>query len=225
MKNIEIQVLEMLSRLGAVVTNSHFVYTSGKHGAEYIDKTAITQHPNDFTQLCWWIASNALKDDPDIVLGAAVVGAMMSPIVAQEISMHARKKNKPLSLFADNDVSFRMENDRVVRVEQIMLKRGFDKLVAGKRVVIVEDIVNTGKTVLRLIDLVKENGGTVVSVHAICNRGPLTHDDFAKQDIRFSPLVTTPLTAYDAASCPLCAAGVPINIELGHGRQFVARMI
>ncbi len=40
----EQEVLQFFGKIGVVITDSHIVYTSGKHGAEYVNKDAIYPH-------------------------------------------------------------------------------------------------------------------------------------------------------------------------------------
>ena len=94
-------------------------------------------------------------------------------------------------------------------------------LIAGKNIVIVEDVINTGKTVQDVALLVNEYGGSVRGVTALWNRGNARTDDlypipklFALLDISFA--------SWPAVSCLLCEKNVPINLQFGHGKEFLA---
>jgi orotate phosphoribosyltransferase len=101
-----------------------------------------------------------------------------------------------------------------------ILKRGFDKLVTNKRVLVVEDILNTGGSVASVIRAVQDAGGTVVAVAAICNRGGVTADQL--QVPQLVSLVNVTMESWEAKDCPLCRDNVPINTKVGHGAQFLA---
>jgi len=68
----------------------------------------------------------------------------------------------------------------------------------------------------------RATGGTVVGLGVLCNRGGITPPDVADEP-RLEALVNVTLDAWDEASCPLCAQNVPINTDLGKGREFLAR--
>ena len=88
------------------------------------------------------------------------------------------------------------------------LSRFYRQQVTGHRVLLVDDVRNTGQTLLRCAALVRESGGTVIATAEICDRMEALVD---------TGVPNIPLAEYKApenypvATCPLCAAGVPIN--------------
>ena len=91
---------------------------------------------------------------------------------------------------------------------------------AGRRVLVVEDIVTTGGSVRQTVAAVRTAGGQVTMVTALCNRGGVTAADLGVPV--FSALVTLSLDSWEAASCPLCRDGVAVNTDVGKGREFLA---
>jgi orotate phosphoribosyltransferase len=101
------------------------------------------------------------------------------------------------------------------------LKRGFDKLVAGKKVLIVDDVVNTGHSIRETANAVRACNGEVTAAAAYCTRG---NTDAAGMGVpQFIYLVEFRIPFWSAESCMLCKSGVPINTEFAHGREFVER--
>lgn len=112
-------------------------------------------------------------------------------------------------MFADKD------GDRFV------IKRGYDKHIRGKRVLVVEDILTTGGSVRSTVEAVRIIGGTVLGVAALCNRGTSTAESL---DVpKLNQLVTMDLETWDGADCPLCRMNIPINTDVGHGKTFLAQ--
>ena len=103
----------------------------------------------------------------------------------------------------------------------MVLRRGYDKLVAGKRVLVVEDILNTGGSIRDAIAAVRAAGGTVVVAAALVNRGAVTAADVGAPVLL--ALLDVALDAWDADACPLCRDGVPVNTDVGKGREFLAK--
>ena len=76
----------------------------------------------------------------------------------------------------------------------------------GEKVLICEDVVTTGGSIEEVITIVRASGGLPVGVAAIVDRsgGKASFENF------FSPLAMDAVT-HEAAACPLCAKGVPID--------------
>src|SRR5262249_20815911 len=79
----------------------------------------------------------------------------------------------------------------------------------GSKVLIVEDLITTGETIRLLIKMVQEAGGAVVGIGCLWQRA--TKIDLGK-DV-FS-LVKRDFPTYEPAGCPLCARGLPLNVEV-----------
>lgn len=100
------------------------------------------------------------------------------------------------------------------------LKRGYNKIVEGQKCLVVEDILTTGGSVKKVVDVVRECGGEVVAVSAIVNRGKVTAEMIRVPQL-FS-LVDLDLETWSEEECPLCRDNETVNIEVGHGAAFVA---
>ena len=93
-----------------------------------------------------------------------------------------------------------------------------DKLVKGKRVLIVEDIITTGSSVMKTMDAVHGAGGHVFGVAVICNRGGLTVADL-KDVTALYDLAKLPLDSWTADDCPACKEGTPLSTQYGKGKK------
>lgn len=205
----EYSVLQVLGRVGAVTVNSHVIYTSGKHGKVYINKYAIYPHTADTSRLCRAIAKRFVNDNVEVVIAPAMGGIILSQWVAYHLSeMNYREV---LGIYAEKS---EVQDGFVV-------KRGYDKLISGKNVLVVEDILTTGGSAKKVIETVRTIGGNVVGLGVLCNRGGVTREDMADVP-KLTTLVNVKLDAWNEADCPLCAEGVPINTDLGKGREFLA---
>ena len=84
----------------------------------------------------------------------------------------------------------------------------------------VEDVLTTGGSAKKVIETTRALGGNVVGLGVICNRGGVKPADVAGVPKLFALLDVT-LDAWDASECPLCKKGIPINIEVGKGRDWL----
>ena len=102
----------------------------------------------------------------------------------------------------------------------LISRRNYDQLVKGKKVLVVEDITNTGGSAKKTVDAVKEVGGEVLAVAVIVNRNPETVTA-EYMGAPFYPLCIFKAENFDANNCPLCKAKVPINTTIGHGKKYL----
>jgi orotate phosphoribosyltransferase len=134
-------VLSLFRSTGALL-EGHFRLSSGLHSNGYMQSALVLQH----TELA--AAVRAL--DPQVVLSPALGGLIIGHEVARGLGVRA--------IFAE-------------RVDGVLtLRRGFS-LAAGERVLIVEDVVTTGKSTRETIAVAEAAGATVVGAAGIINRG------------------------------------------------------
>jgi orotate phosphoribosyltransferase len=191
----------ILAETGAVITGSHVVYTSGRHGSAYVNKDAVYPHPAHVSTLCRLLAEAAAPCHAEVVCGPALGGIILSQWTAHHLGA--------LAVYAEK-----------VPEGGLALRRGYDRLVAGRRVLVVEDIVTTGGSVRQAVAAVRAAGGEVVMAAVLCNRGGVTAADLGVPAL--ASLVTLSLDSWEEAACPLCREGVPVNTDVGKGREFVA---
>ena len=204
------EVFEALGRVGALITNSHVVYTSGKHGSAYVNKDALYPHTGLTSEACRAIAEMFAHYVIDAVVAPAVGGVILSQWIAYHLTDLTGRE--VLAVYAEKDDE---EDDGFI------IKRGYDKLITGKEVLAIEDILTTGGSLKKVIRAARTLDANIIGAGALCNRGGVTAEDLDVNEL-FS-LVEADLEAWDEPVCPLCAAGVPINTDVGKGRQFLAR--
>ena len=190
----------ILAESGAIITDSHIVYTSGRHGSAYVNKDAVYPHTERVSELCRLIADAVGGDEIDVVCGPAT-GAI---ILAQWTGHHLGRP----AIYAEKAGGGGM-----------VLKRGYDRLVAGKRVLLVEDVLNTGGSLYDTVRAVEGAGGQVVVAAALVNRGGVTAANVGVPVL--VSLLELSLDSWAAAECPLCRTGVPVNTDVGKGREFL----
>ncbi len=206
------EVMQIFVDTGAIVRDSHFVYTSGRHSSVYINKDAVYLHTNSISTLCREMGRPYDADAIDVVVGPVMGGIVLSQWVAHHLNTR-RTTGETLAIYAEKGT------DGVSK--QFFLGRGYDKYVPGKNVLIVEDVLTTGGSVLQVVELVRKHGGNIVGVSALCNRGNVQPAAFGGVPIH--ALISINLETYAPDECPFCKQQVPINTELGKGRAFLAQ--
>ena len=71
-------VIERLRSVGAILTNDHLVYTSGKHGSVYVNKDAMYPHVRETSDVCAEFAHRAAEFDIEAVVGPALGGIILA---------------------------------------------------------------------------------------------------------------------------------------------------
>jgi orotate phosphoribosyltransferase len=103
----------------------------------------------------------------------------------------------------------------------IFERAGFMQHITNKRVLVVEDLLNTGGSVEKTCRLVEQSGGTLVAASVVCNRGASTAASLQVPELH--TLATVKMDVYEAEGCPLCAEGRPIVDDIGHGDNYKAQ--
>jgi orotate phosphoribosyltransferase len=147
-------VEEIFKKSGAVL-EGHFLLTSGLHSPVYWEKFHVLQHPHYTEELCRLISRNFSDSGIEIVAGPTTGGIILAHEVGRQLNVR--------SLFAEK------EGDKRA------FKRGFG-VKPGERVLIVDDILTTGKSVREVLDLVSEQGGVVARIGVLVDRSEKQHD-------------------------------------------------
>src|SRR3990167_9387205 len=210
----EQEVLQVLGKVGAVI-HGHFVYRSGKHGPEYVNKDAVYPHTAETSRLCRAIAELFASDNVQVVIAPAIGGVILSQWTAHHLSK--MNGHEVFGVYAEKS------EDR--RRDDFIIKRGYDKLIAGKIVLVVEDVLTTGGSAKKVVEATRAIGGYVVGLGVLCNRGGITPQEVADVPT-LTALVNVKLDAWDEDECTRtgpCSRGVSINTDVGKGREFLAR--
>jgi orotate phosphoribosyltransferase len=202
--------LHILREAEALI-EGHFVLKSGRHSSSYVNKDMIYTDSERIALLCMDLGQPFVdRKRPELqvqaVVGPAIGGVILAHCVAKHLAFDSPDTVR--SLFADK------EGDGFV------IRRGYDRFVADKRVLIVEDILTTGSSVRGTVKAVRDVGGMVVGVAALCNRGRVTAEQLDVPQLHC--LVEMNLETWASDECPLCAAHEPINTKVGHGAEYVA---
>lgn len=205
---IEGRALEIFAQSKAIITGSHIIYTSGRHGSEYVNKDAVYPDTEAADELCEFIAEHFQDDEIEVVVAPVEGGITLSHEIAGDLTKLTG--HKTLGVYVDKEGG------------TLVFKRGYDEFVKGKRVLVADDVLTTGGSVTKLVELVRSLGGEVIAVAVLCNRGGVKAEDIGNVSELFA-LSNVQMESFEENDCPLCKAGVPINTEVGKGKEYLAR--
>lgn len=199
---------QILLAANAILEGDHFVYDSGQHGGGWIDKEVVNEQTNRSSELCAMLAEVVRDLAPEVVCGPATGGIIVSQWTAHHLGA--------LTVFAERDRSAPTDSAGA----GFVLGRGYDRVVAGKRVLVVDDVINTGLAIRQTVRAVAAASSTVVGAGALVSRGNAAAPDLGVDDARW--LLEYEIPSWPAAACELCRRGVPINTRYAHGAEFLA---
>lgn len=172
------KTLELLKKSNALL-EGHFLLSSGKHSDRYIQCAKLIAHP-DYCEEVAKIIAEKIKEksiNVDLCVGPAMGGIIIAYEVARALGVPA--------IFTE-------------RVDNLMtLRRGFE-IEEGANVIIVEDVITTGKSSFETVDVIKNHGGNVLALTSIVNRSK-------KDEINGLPIISATkldINTWDADNLP-----------------------
>jgi len=168
--------------------HGHFRLSSGLHSGDYLQCALYLAHPRRAARTGALLAGALLEigAEAEVVVAPALGGLIIGYTVAAAL-------DRPF-LFTERSEG------------RMALRRGFG-FAPGQRVVIVEDVVTTGRSTREVVDVVEAAGAKVVAMAAVVNRSGRANPF---DPLPFVALLETAFPTWDPAECPLCRAGEPV---------------
>jgi orotate phosphoribosyltransferase len=177
----EAKVLELMEELGAL-HRGHFLLSSGRHSDTYFQCARLLQFPDLARELGAAIGGLFAEEACDVVVSPALGGILIGHEVARALGRR---------------FVFTERKDGVMAI-----RRGFF-LDKGEKVIIVEDVVTRGTSLLEVRDVVEAAGGVVVGLTSIIDR---TGGD-VELPMPLQSLARVTVETWEPGDCPLCARG------------------
>ena len=178
------ELLDLFRRSGALL-EGHFRLSSGLHSTGYLQCALVLQDPPSAERLGRAVAEKLRGLRPTVVLSPALGGLIIGHEVGRALGVRA--------IFAERQ-------DGV-----LTLRRGFT-LSETDRVVVIEDVVTTGKSTKETMQVAGAAGALVVAAGSIVDRTGGQSD----LGVPYHALLEMTLPTYEPDSCPLCAQGQPV---------------
>jgi orotate phosphoribosyltransferase len=195
---------EALFRSSAAFREGHFLLKSGRHGDAYVEKFQVLQDPAATSELCGFMAAHGRGGDGeaivDLVAGPTTGGIILAFETARQLGVR--------SLFAEE---VRADDGSLHRE----FRRGF-RIEPGERVLLVDDILTTGGSLVAMLPAVEAMGGEIVECVVLVDRGGGRASVTSPSSGRVYPLralwqLDLPTYEPGPATCPRCADGTPLH--------------
>jgi orotate phosphoribosyltransferase len=195
------RALEALKQSSVLMVDGHFDYGNGFHGRVYLNSHQLFRHPSTI----WRLAQDLLDLVPfdittsvQVVAGPVTGGALLAHTLAGLLDGRRSLSHPPCEFAPFN-------YDPEVG---LTLRSFYAEGIAGKRVLLADDVRNTGKTFERCAALVSAAGGTVIATVEIYDRSEAVID-LGVPNIALAAYGAP--ANYPADRCPLCAEGRPVT--------------
>jgi orotate phosphoribosyltransferase len=200
-EELQEKALRDLQQYEVLMLNGHFDFGNGYHGRVYLNPHQLFRQPSTiwrFAQDLLDVIPASIVEATEVVAGPVTGGALLAHTIAGLLDSR-RDLRRPPTLFAP----FTVDGARGLRLSAF-----YQKQVAGRRVLLVDDIRNTGQTFERCATLVRDAGSTVIATCEIYDRLEAT----VALDVPNVALAGYRAPEnYGAESCPLCQSGIPVT--------------
>jgi orotate phosphoribosyltransferase len=195
------KALKDLQQSEVLLRDGHFDYGNGYHGRVYLNPHQLFRHPSTiwrFAQDLIDLLPGDLIQQTQVVAGPVTGGALLAHTIAGLLDSRRSLTHPPCSFAPFNYDSAR----------GFALRSFYRRELNGTRVLLADDVRNTGETFAKCAALVKEAGGIVVATVEIYDRCESIVDlgvpNIALAEYRAPE-------NYKAGECPLCKAGIAIT--------------
>ena len=194
---------EALFRASGAFREGHFLLKSGRHGDAYVEKFHVLSDPVATSELCGYWAAHVRDATAmpmvDVVAGPTTGGVLLAFETARQLGVR--------SIFAEEVTAADGTTHREFR-------RGFH-IERGERVLLVDDILTTGGSLLAMLPAVEAMGGDIVECAVLVDRSGGRATLTSPRTGRTYPLrslwqLDLPTYEPGPATCPRCADGTPV---------------
>jgi len=181
--------VESLFADAGALLDGHFLLKSGRHAGRYLEKFLVLQHPRYGVELCRRFAEALAPYQPTLVVGPTTGGVLLSFETARQLGGSVR-------------AAFAEPVDGGGRA----LRRGWT-IAADERVVLVDDILTTGASLVETVDAVLAAGAEPVAAAVMVDRS------VAPVELGFPlhALGRIEIPSWEPSACPLCRDGPPLR--------------
>ena len=170
------------------ILKGHFILSSGLHSDMYLQCARVLMNPARADRLCKALADKVRQTIGDVRIDMVVAPAMGGVVVGYEMGRQLNVE----SIFCER------ENGAFT------LRRGFD-ITDGANVLLVEDVVTTGKSSLEAVDCINAYGGNIVAEACLVDRS----DGKTKLPFPLVSLLSVEVATYEATKLPNNLAEIP----------------
>jgi orotate phosphoribosyltransferase len=189
---------ELFVRSGAI-REGHFLLKSGRHSGRYLEKFLVLQFPSLAVEIGRRLAEALGPRDPTMVVGPTTGGVLLAFETARQLSEMLDREVRGVFAEPTSGADGSPGGGRALR-------RGW-ALAPDERVVLVDDILTTGASLLETAEAVRASGAEPMAAVVIVDRSTSP----IEASFPIVALGKIDIDSWPTATCPLCAAGQPLE--------------
>jgi orotate phosphoribosyltransferase len=195
-RNFEAEVLDLFA-----ARKGHFRFESGHHGDLWLDIPPAYLRPQRLRPFAAELAGLLAAHEVEAICGPLVEGALLAQMVAEELRAEF--------YFAEQFTRLRADSLYPIGYRIPETLRG---AVRGKRVVVVDDVINAASAVRGAIEDLETCGARIAGIGALMTLGSVASEFATSKGVPLNTLTRIEDNAlWEPSSCPLCAAGAPLD--------------
>lgn len=189
---------DLLSLLAA--RKGHFRLESGHHGDLWLDLDRLFLRPSDVRPFVTELANRLSRYNVAAVCGPLVGGALVAQTVASELDVEFYYTER-----------FVLPQHSVLYAVEYRLPKGLCKMVHGKDIAIVDDVINAGSAVRGTLAALQSCGARPGVIGALLVLGSVAPSFFEEQNVAVESIASLASGLWVPAECPLCASQMPLE--------------
>src|SRR5713226_7913553 len=179
----------------------HFRLESGHHGDLWFQLETLCLHSREIRPFAARLAARLVEYKVEVVCGPLVEGAFVALLVSLELGCDFVYAER----FADTT------REGLFPVEY-RLPKSLQPAVTGKRVAIVNDVINAGSAVRGTFSDLQALGADVIAIGALLALGDAIAEFATEHHVALELLERMPNNLWTPSECPLCATGIPLEV-------------
>ena len=179
------EILDIFRNTGALL-NGHFILTSGSHSPSYFQCARVLQYPEYLTHFASMIAEHFKETEIETVISPAIGGVVLGTEVGRILNVQ--------TIFAER------------KDGEMCIRRGFG-IDPGQNILVIEDVITTGGSVIEVMDQVINQEGYIVGVGVMVDR---SNGTVSLHENQFS-IIALEATSYESDEVPDSLSAMPVQ--------------
>lgn len=175
--------------------SGHFAFESGHHGAVWLELELLFLEPGKMRPVVEALSARIAEHAPEAICGPLTEGAFLALLVALELGLpfaYAQREQR------DGTAIYRIAPTLAAGLH-------------GRQVAVIDDVINAGSAVVATLAALKAAGAQPVAVGAMAVYGGAAAALASSEGLPLEALDLRPGRIWNAADCPLCAEGIPLD--------------
>ena len=180
--------------------HGHFKLESGHHGNLWLDLDRLFLHPKDIQPFVLELAHQLAAFELDAICGPMIGGSFIAQNIATELGTEFFYTERVMP-----------QNSEALYSTTYHLPNHLRKIISGKRVAIVDDVINAGSAIRGTLAELQYYGAIPTVIGALLVLGETGQKYFAERNLPLMSISYLPNEIWPPETCPLCASQIPLT--------------